>query len=591
MDSTITLRKYLDKEKTFVIPDYQRGYIWGKHKSNPGDLDSVSYILNTIFSKMDNDETIFLQGVTVTETRDSIILIDGQQRTTFLFILLKILGYDGQMKIQYEIREESCIFLDEFNVEDDFIEQADEVFQDIYYFKKTARLIKERLATKGSDPKKIKEYLLDNIKFLYINIPESQAKKVFTMMNGNRAKMLETEIIKAELLRLVSLPSENPQNDSEWALNMLRSRYAREWDRWIHWWNREDVKRMYKTDAQLGWLLVAAMPGEYDNPQSVTFQSFCREIFKKARSKKGIATDTFYLLRQTQKRFEDTLLNPRRHNMVGAILRISPDKAKFVKYYFSGEPVDDNQLNHYYLCSFIQMTHDMITDKDGKFAQSFIGHFNTTLSRLKRPYIYEDREKGDKEAAFQILLRLNIDEDNRQNKGQGRRFDFSIWDDGLRSLEHIFAKSDVYHKNEDTGGYLNGNNDPGKPEKNSLIREEIGQIIDVFPLIGEENLEETPLTATEHCIGNLVLLYSDDNSSFNASNFHRKKEIFLVGEEKNGRKEFFKSRHLLHTICHFAESDWGANEIRKYFEITLREFREAYDNIINNLPSTTENGE
>lgn len=588
MNSTITLRQYLEKGKTFVIPEYQRGYIWGKRKSNPNDLDSVSYILNTLFPKMSNNETIFLQGVTVTETRDSIILIDGQQRTTFIYILLKILGYEGKMTMRYDIRKESLKYLEELKADADFSENADEEFQDIYYFKKTARLIKDRLNHEAIDESKMTSYLLDNIKFLYINIPESQAKKVFTMMNGNRAKMLETEIIKAEMLRLASRPSDNPQNNNEWELNMLRSRYAREWDRWIHWWNREDVKRMYKTETQLGWLLVAAMPIEYDTPEKVTFESFCMEIFNKSRS----AKEVFYILRQIQKRFEDTFANPKRHNIVGAILRIISDKAKFVKCYFAGNPMDDNHLNHYYLCAFLQMTHDMITDKDGKFAQCFIEHYNKTLRHLKKPLIYEDQENGDKEAAFHILLRLNIDEDNRQNKGQGRRFDFSIWDDGVRSLEHIFAKSDVFHYNEESGGYLNGNNAPGEPCESSLIREKIGVIPDHFRLIGEGNIKEGYLKATEHCIGNLVLLYRDDNSSFNASDFHRKKEIFLIGEEKDGRKEFFKSRHLLHTICHFAESEWGADEIRKYFEITLREFCRVYNYILETLPPiTTDNGQ
>lgn len=588
MDSTITLRKYLGKEKTFVIPDYQRGYIWGKRRANPGDLDSVSYILDTLLYKKVNSETFFLQGMTVTETRDSIILIDGQQRTTFLYILLKILGYDGQMTIRYDIRDESRKFLEGLNADDDFKEKEDEEFQDIYFFKKTARLIRARIDCEGTSKRELMEYMLDNIKFLYINIPEHQAKKVFSMMNGNRAKMLEPEIIKAELLRLVSLPSETSQYDNEWELNMLRSRYAREWDRWIHWWNREDVRKIYKTDTQLGWLLVAVMPEQYGSPQKVTFESFRKEVFTNAPTKKS-AKEIFYGLRQTQKRFEDTFSNPQRHNMAGAILRITPDKDKFVKHYFSGNQVDDEQLHRYYLCSFLQMSHDAITNKDGKFAENFIDRFNKTLHHLKNPLIYENQE-GNKEVAFRLLLRLNIDEDNRQNNGKGRRFDFSIWDNRRRSLEHIYPKSKVYHLDEESGEYLDGNNKPGEPQEDSLRREDIGLINDDFPLIGEDYNEQRFLTATEHCIGNLVLLYSDDNSSFNASNFLRKKEIFLVGEEKEGRKEFFKSRHLLHTVCHFAESDWGAEEIRKYFGITLHEFRKTYDNLIKKLP-TSDNGQ
>ena len=35
MNATITLREYLEKKKCFIIPDYQRGYVWGKNK--PGE--------------------------------------------------------------------------------------------------------------------------------------------------------------------------------------------------------------------------------------------------------------------------------------------------------------------------------------------------------------------------------------------------------------------------------------------------------------------------------------------------------------------------------------------------------------------------
>lgn len=60
MDATITLHKYLNKQKIFIIPDYQRGYIWGKKKANAKDTDSVTYILNTILSKYQSNTPIFL---------------------------------------------------------------------------------------------------------------------------------------------------------------------------------------------------------------------------------------------------------------------------------------------------------------------------------------------------------------------------------------------------------------------------------------------------------------------------------------------------------------------------------------------------
>lgn len=589
MDATITLEKYLEKGKIFVIPDYQRGYIWGKRKANADDLDSVSYILNTIFEKMGADESIFLQGVTVTEEKDHITIIDGQQRTTFLYILLKILGYEKKFEIRYDIRDESARFLRGLNTESVFDEESvDEEFQDIYYFKKSARLINERLCKEGTDKKLMIEYLLKNIRFLYINIPKNQARKVFSMMNGNRAKMLQSEIIKAELLRLVSLPNESVTATDDWELNLLRSRYAREWDKWVHWWNRPDVKKMYKTTNQLGWLFVAVMPEGYQKTDDVTFESFCKEVFGHSHTMKN-AKDTFYILRQTQKRFEDAFNNSLLHNMIGAIIRICPNVSKFVKYYFFGESIPYNVLSRYYLCVFLSMTHDTIIGDKENFSQVFRKKFDEVLAALKLPNIYED-SSNRKEEAFKLFLRLNIDEDNRQNNGNGRRFDFSIWDEGLRSLEHIYAKSEVYHQ-DDEGNWFDGNGKPCiPPVGNFLNRKNIGKIQDPVSPLGEDIPEGLPeLEATEHCIGNLVLLYSDDNSTFNANDFARKKQIFLVGEEKNGRKEFFKSRHLLHTVCHFAESKWGPEEIKKYFRIALEEFHNAYKPIIRDLSSINDN--
>ena len=91
MNATITLREYIEKGKTFVIPNYQRGYVWGK-KTKGKDLDAVSYMLEkSLIPGFNNNTPVFIQGITVTEKDKEIILIDGQQRTTFFYLLLKYL--------------------------------------------------------------------------------------------------------------------------------------------------------------------------------------------------------------------------------------------------------------------------------------------------------------------------------------------------------------------------------------------------------------------------------------------------------------------------------------------------------------------
>ena len=141
MNATITLREYLEKKKRFIIPDYQRGYIWGRNK--PGEAkDAVTYMMNSLVNGFKTKTKIFIQGVTVSESDEEIVLIDGQQRTTFFYLLLKYLGYQGNFNISYKIREASKNFLESPNMLDYTDEDKNEEFQDIYYFKKTLRIIK-----------------------------------------------------------------------------------------------------------------------------------------------------------------------------------------------------------------------------------------------------------------------------------------------------------------------------------------------------------------------------------------------------------------------------------------------------------------
>src|SRR5690554_7227928 len=88
-----------DTNRIFEIPAYQRGYKWGLLNEN--NESAVSILCKDILDAMKNNKAeYFIQGVTVYETTKffngksnvrNIVLIDGQQRTTTLFILLNLL--------------------------------------------------------------------------------------------------------------------------------------------------------------------------------------------------------------------------------------------------------------------------------------------------------------------------------------------------------------------------------------------------------------------------------------------------------------------------------------------------------------------
>ena len=553
MKATITLKEYLQKKKTFVIPDYQRGYVWGKNHGS--GKNSVENLIDDFTIRFKNQTEIFLQGVTATETHDEIILIDGQQRTTCLYLLLKFLGYQGMFSIRYEVRKASGDFLKTINF-DAVEENPKEEYQDVFYFKKTLRIIQEKLA--NIDKYSFLEYILNNVKFLYINVPSEQAPKVFTMMNGNKAEMQHEEIIKAEILRLASLNNDHQIDYAqEWEHNMLRSRYAREWDKWLHWWNDDCVQSLFRCHNNMGLLISSYLHQQTANSHTKTANNLTYENFKticlSCDSPKE-AKQTFDGLRRLQKRFEDAFNDPVAHNMIGAILRIfdQENKKKFICHYF----VEDNRenLEDYYKLVFLGMTHDEIKGKDKK---KFADKYDMTFKAINDDYVYLT---DNKEFAFRLLLRLNVDQDILQ----GRKFNFIIWEE--RSLEHIMPKSKVGHRDEANVKWLDGNDQEHDCDDFPFHRDDIKT----------EGNNGTVVSTTEHGIGNLVLLYKNENSKFNDSDFLKKKELFFNPQ----KKELFKSRHLLHTICVFAEKEgWDGASIAANKMATIEKFESDYNDL------------
>ncbi|KIS02735.1 DUF262 domain-containing protein [Paucilactobacillus wasatchensis] len=73
------------KRQKFVIPEYQRPYAWSEEQAQTLFDDLVEYTVN------DNEETYFLGTIVSYENNSTQEIIDGQQRITTLFLLLRAL--------------------------------------------------------------------------------------------------------------------------------------------------------------------------------------------------------------------------------------------------------------------------------------------------------------------------------------------------------------------------------------------------------------------------------------------------------------------------------------------------------------------
>lgn len=192
---TLTLDKL--ENYNFRIPLYQRPYAWKE--------EHIIQLLEDLktFHKKDSEKNYYLGNIVVSKIKENYFdVIDGQQRLTTLFLMLKMIEKD-YFGLNYEIREEDNNFLNHFNIENP-IETFKEHIQAISKWRNENKDLNL-------------ENLLNKIEIAFTQIPkEVDVVKYFEVMN-NRGKQLEKhQILKAKFL-------ETLKDDKEFD-------YAKIWD-------------------------------------------------------------------------------------------------------------------------------------------------------------------------------------------------------------------------------------------------------------------------------------------------------------------------------------------------------------------------
>lgn len=604
-----TLQEYFypaSGDKCFVVPNYQRGYKWSVRPAQ--EQTSVEYLMDSLLEAYKTpDRQYFLQGVTVAEDGKNIILIDGQQRTTTLYLLLWCLGVQyitgtNNINLDYSIRDKSRAFIHSLKEGQDCKDDSnDNNVPDICCFKDAIKQIQDKIKNMSQEQRDdFYQYIMKKVCLLYIVVDKSMAVRIFTMMNGNKATMLDEELTKAEMLHLVSLPAPikikeqcpllDSNNDTfhalgemwdmadeakaiEWETNALRSRYAREWDKWLYWWNRGDVKEYFGVRKPMGLLLEYYYRKEcagVENGESRPAYSF--KSFRKLMpdNDKRAAKNVFKGLRDLQKDFEDIFDNPLSYNylkcaMIGSN-NIAEDKYNIIMYFIKNKHSIDllkryarwRMLGSTHIETTEEYTNDPTAENQQRSNKDIRqNRLQETIQCLSEAQVYGKYD----DTLCKQLLRLNVKEYNQLNGGKGVKFDFSIWNN--KSIEHIYPKSRFYHEeiDETTGEtrYITG---AGTEVQNveGLLNSKIA-------------FKENPDRYSEHCIGNLVLLYGRDNSAFGALSFEEKKKKFFNNEIA------FTSRNLLHTISSFANGTWTPADIEKAAEQTITIIKNDYNEL------------
>ena len=476
----------------FFIPDYQRGYRWaggeaeqmledfrefGKRKNKK---EGEFYCLQPIVVKPKTwEETV--DG----ETRniEGFEVIDGQQRLTTLYIILKKLEDVSRLMfkrfslftINYETRLEynSQAFLESIN---DSNQDANE-FIDFYYMKNVYQAVDKWFDNHDDEEKNICNLLLDqsiddttdmddanNVRVIWYEVTDQETASsidIFTRLNIGKIPLTNAELIKALLLR--------KGNFAEKESTMRQLQIAAEWNQ---------IEQRLQDDSF--WYFIY--------PSNYTFSYENRIEFVFDLMKNRVKESEFY---HTFKEFnkELALLQSDKKTFYTDQLRVDFIWSKVKKVFQTFEEwYEDRQLYHY-IGFLIEYGTDIKELKEASLSMNKSDFLNVHIKKLIKEKLkgvnLDDMSFGDTKRNIKMILLLFNILTVVKDKKSDMRFPFYKYKTEKWDIEHISSQTDRTLSDDrqrlawinDILDYFVGANDD-ESVKNYL--EEIEKQIDAF---------------------------------------------------------------------------------------------------------------
>lgn len=214
----------------FFIPSYQRGYRWTEqqvkdllndvNEFEPQELldskEKTWYCLQPLVVRKMEEKDSRLDSCL--DKNDWYEVIDGQQRLTTIYIILKSIDKDGHFpSIQYQTRPNSSEFLKKINSMTD----SDSSNIDFHFMLLTKKVVEE----KKKDLKDFTNKLKDSCKVIWYET-QDDAYEVFKRLNSGKISLSNAELVKALFLKDNNFSGMNAD-----ALCLKQLEMAGEWDR------------------------------------------------------------------------------------------------------------------------------------------------------------------------------------------------------------------------------------------------------------------------------------------------------------------------------------------------------------------------
>lgn len=398
-----------DIRGTFYIPAYQRGYRW--------ERTQVKTLLNDLYQCMEangQEKDYCLQPVVVQKKgvqkkgELQYDLIDGQQRLTTIYILLRY-AHQNYFSFEYETREKTKDFL---NNMDPQLAQTNIDFFHIYQAYTTIKDWLEETFPADTDSHlyKLCNYVNERVKVIWYEVgAEADPIALFTRLNIGKIQLTNAELIRALFL------SDTP--------NGLENR--RKYEMAIQW---DDIEKQLRDDDGAFWAFITRKRAEdYPTRIDILFDLMCH--------KQDAEKDPLFTFFKMEERLKHSDRDSVWQEVINGFLQLKEWYKDNVYYHKIG----------YLIASGSNTMADLLDEARGKRKSEFkdrldelIAESITWRTNDKDSYWDLDYHK-DYNRICRILLLFNVQSIISYCVRQ--RFPFNEYNNEKWSIEHIHAQN------------------------------------------------------------------------------------------------------------------------------------------------------
>jgi uncharacterized protein with ParB-like and HNH nuclease domain len=533
----------------FRIPEYQRGYRW-REKQATQLLEDIRE-----FYKRDRKakgEFYCMQPIVVRPIADGEYeVVDGQQRLTTIFIILKAMEpmmkiFDPEFEpysINYVTREGSETFLNELGGTN--ISKAEE-YIDFHYMHEVYLTVLEWIKAQGKNLNRLKfiEALLssdkatdngvtidnaNNVRFIWYEIGEDESSTsidIFTRLNIGKIPLTNSELIKALLLKRSNFP------DTEASLKQIQ--IATEWNNIeiklqddSFWYFIYDIKNPLRYDNRIEYIFDLITRRSKDSEFYYTFNEFARKLEESNNDIDKIWKEVKDYFQTLDEWYSDREL----YHYIGFLINegddinaIKEESEKTDKKTFKEKKLKKRIKAQFKDCVFNEVNYN------SRFARKLLLFFNiltvvkTKKSDMRFPFNKFKKEKWDIEHVCSQTDKIPSQSEQQQ------------W---AKDILEYFTEST---EPQEVQAYLDDlNEESADPNKVELL----SQIMEIAKQgkIGEDDFKVI-FESVEKCFGeeqikdkddlrNLTLLDAETNRSYGNSFFPIKRR-YIIANDENG---------------------------------------------------------